>query len=82
MCFKLTSGAAPSDRARAAAKLFAHSNADFIVANDLSEITGDLHPFNILTSDGKIRAAGNTNLQIAQELLALLKTTEPEEAEK
>ncbi len=82
VCFKLTSGADQFEKNRAAAKLFAHSNADFIVANDLSEITGDLHPFNILTPDGKIRAAGNTNLQIAQELLALLKTADPEEVEK
>ena len=78
VCFKLTSGAAPTERSRAAAKLFSHSNADFIVANDLSEITGDLHPFKILSPDGNICATGSSNLQMAQELLTILKNTKSE----
>lgn len=72
ICFKLTNNADQNEKNRAVTKLFSHSNSDYIVANDLSEITKDLHPFKIIDSKGQIFASGQNNESMANALLSLL----------
>lgn len=72
VCFKLLNEADESEENRAVTKLFGHSGADFVVYNDLSEITPDSHPFKIIKSTGEIVAQGNTNESLADELMGIL----------
>ena len=62
-----------SEKERAVTKLFGHSGADFVVYNDLSEITKEEHPFKILKSDGECLASGKSNAEMATLLEAILK---------
>lgn len=73
VCFKLTNNADESEKNRAVTKLFGHSGADFVVYNDLSEITADSHPFKILKSDGECVATGKTNSEMSDMILGALR---------
>ena len=57
--FKLTNGAGEREREEAARTLLVRSRADLVVSNDLSEISGDAHPFACyaLSGDGNIALA-------------------------
>ena len=72
VCFKLTSGADESEKNRAVTNLLAHSKADFVVYNDLSQITASAHPFKILNANGECVGEGRTNESLAEELLRIL----------
>jgi phosphopantothenoylcysteine synthetase/decarboxylase len=72
VCFKLTNNADESEKTRAVTKLFGHSGADFVVYNDLSEITKDEHPFKILKSSGECVATGKSNAEMAEKLEKIL----------
>ena len=72
VCFKLTSGADESEKKRAVTSLFSHSKADFVVYNDLSQITPDKHPFKILNGKGECLAEGATNAKLAEKLDEIL----------
>lgn len=73
VCFKLTNNADKSEKTRAVTKLFGHSGADFVVYNDLSEITKEKHPFKILKSDGECVATGKTNSEMSDMILGALR---------
>lgn len=73
VCFKLTNNADESEKTRAVTKLFGHSGADFVVYNDLSEITKEEHPFKILKSDGECVATGKTNSEMSDMILGALR---------
>ncbi|MGZ3746328.1 MAG: bifunctional phosphopantothenoylcysteine decarboxylase/phosphopantothenate--cysteine ligase CoaBC [Pseudobdellovibrionaceae bacterium] len=69
VAFKLTSKASQEDRQHAVEKLRAHSLADFVVQNDLSEIdqVKQLHPFTLYSPQGPVLLE---NIQaLASELL-------------
>ncbi|MBP5284253.1 MAG: hypothetical protein J6Y93_06280 [Treponema sp.] len=72
ICFKLLNNAGKVEENQAVGKLFAHSNADFVVYNDLSEITATVHPFKILSVKSVCVASGNTNEELAQKILELV----------
>lgn len=72
VCFKLTSGADESEKNRAVTSLFSHSKADFVVYNDLSQITPSKHPFKILNGKGECLAEGETNAELAEKLEKIL----------
>lgn len=59
-CFKLTNGATKSEQQTAVDGLFKHSSADYVIRNDLTEITESAHPFIITARDGSILAQGAT----------------------
>ena len=73
VCFKLTNNADESEKTRAVTKLFGHSGADFVVYNDLSEITKEEHPFKILKYDGECVATGKTNSEMSDMILGALR---------
>ena len=80
VCFKLTNNADEGEKTRAVTKLFGHSGADFVVYNDLSEITEKSHPFKILKSSGECLASGRTNAELAEKLEQALRAAfEPAE---
>ena len=80
VCFKLTNNADEGEKTRAVTKLFGHSGADFVVYNDLSEITEKSHPFRILKSSGECLATGRTNAELAEKLEQALRAAfEPAE---
>ena len=72
VCFKLTSGADEAEKKRAVKNLFAHSKADFVVYNDLSQITARMHPFNILNNAGECVGEGKTNAELANAIEKVL----------
>ncbi len=72
VCFKLLNNAGEAEKNQAVEKLFDHSNADFVVYNDLSEITPSKHPFKIINSKSDCVAAGNTNEELAEKILELV----------
>lgn len=51
IAFKLTRTPSAEERKKAVEQLAAHANADFIVHNDLEEISANTHPFTIYTTD-------------------------------
>ena len=57
--FKLTNGAGGREREGAVQALLKRSRADLVVSNDLSEISGDVHPFACyaLSGDGNLALA-------------------------
>ena len=73
VCFKLLNEADEKAQEKAVTSLFGHSKADFVVYNDLSEITPDSHPFLILNNTGKTVAEGNTNKSLAEKLMGILR---------
>lgn len=72
VCFKLLNNADDEAKEKAVTSLFGHSKADFVVYNDLSQITDKVHPFVILNAEGKTCGQGNTNESLAEELLKIL----------
>lgn len=75
--FKLTSGASAEERKEATEKLFnstgnAGLSPDFVVSNDLSEITSTSHPCTIWAKNGKI-AAETQNLEELASFLGNIK---------
>lgn len=55
--FKLTNGAGEDAREEAARILLARSGADYVISNDLSEISGSEHPFRAFAPAQKAEAA-------------------------
>lgn len=72
ICFKLTSGADEAEKNRAVTNLFAHSKADFVVYNDLTQISENAHPFKILNQSGAVCAEGKTNADLGREIEKIL----------
>ena len=72
VCFKLLNEADETAKEKAVTSLFGHSKADFVVYNDLSQITKESHPFLILNNTGKTVAEGNTNKSLAEKLMGIL----------
>lgn len=72
VCFKLLNDADETAKEKAVTSLFGHSKADFVVYNDLSQITANVHPFKILKSDGECVAEGKSNTEMAEKLLGVL----------
>lgn len=70
-CFKLTNGASAEERTEAVEKLAAHSAADYVVRNDLSEICAEKHPFAVIARDGTTSASGETLSDMAQAIAQL-----------
>jgi len=74
--FKLTNKAGTTEREEAVMKLFAVSNADFVVSNDLTEINETMHKFTIYTRNGdspEIAEKGGTKAEMAAKLERLVK---------
>jgi len=76
VCFKLLNNADEAAKEKAVTSLFGHSKADFVVYNDLSQITEESHPFLILNNTGKTVAEGKTNQNLATELLGILNSSQ------
>lgn len=76
VCFKLLNNADEAAKEKAVTSLFGHSKADFVVYNDLSQITKESHPFLILNNTGKTVAEGKTNQNLATELLGILNSSQ------
>ncbi|MBR4322115.1 phosphopantothenoylcysteine decarboxylase [Treponema sp.] len=72
ICFKLLNNADEAAKEKAVTSLFGHSKADFVVYNDLSQITADAHPFMILKSSSECVAKGTSTPEMADELCKLL----------
>ncbi|WP_294429256.1 phosphopantothenoylcysteine decarboxylase [uncultured Treponema sp.] len=72
VCFKLLNNADEEAKTKAVSSLFGHSKADFVVYNDLSQITKESHPFKILKTNGECVATGNTNAEMADALCKVL----------
>lgn len=47
VAFKLTNGASEEERERAAESLLERTGVDLVISNDLSEISGEKHPFRV-----------------------------------
>ena len=71
VCFKLTNGASRDEQNQAVQKLSSHSAADYIVRNDLTEITAEKHPFVITAADGSRAGSGETLSELAESLTGL-----------
>lgn len=78
IAFKLTNTKKRKTREDAVNELFQHSKADFVVSNDLSEITETKHSFSVYTQDKNTRQKkpcimykGNTKKTLASFLLSL-----------
>ncbi len=71
MCFKLTNGATEDERQQAVEKLVSHSAADYVIRNDLTEITGAAHPFVVSAKNGETVACGKTLSELAAALALL-----------
>ncbi|WP_407425957.1 phosphopantothenoylcysteine decarboxylase [Treponema sp.] len=72
VCFKLLNNADEAAKDKAVTSLFSHSKADFVVYNDLSQITEKSHPFVILNVDGEVVAEGKSNVELADVLQKIL----------
>lgn len=71
IAFKLTSQASMDERQNAVTKLFDHSPADFVVANDISEIDNTQHRFQIFDTKLKALASGQTRQELASQVAQL-----------
>lgn len=74
IAFKLTSDATMDKRIAAVNKIFDSNKdqtlaPDFVVSNDLSEITRELHPFRIFAKDKTAAYNGKTNEELAKSIL-------------
>lgn len=69
--FKLTNTEDPLERIDAVLRLSEHPNIDFVIHNDLSEMTETQHPTKIYFKD-KVLFEGNTKMDLANNLLALI----------
>ena len=80
VCFKLLNNADENAKEKAVKSLFGHSKADFVVYNDLSQITKESHPFVILNAAGEAVAEGKTNEELADKIEQALRAAfEPAE---
>lgn len=70
--FKLEVGLSEADLCRAALDSLRGNRADLVVANDLTQIRGDVHPALILSSDGTVLARPATKTAIAHALCDVL----------
>ncbi len=68
VAFKLTHTNVKSDRRKAVENLAAHAKADFIVQNDISEITSVAHPFTIYSGEAQPIATAENADQLAEQL--------------
>lgn len=59
-CCKLTNGATADEQRTAVHGLFSHSAADYVIANDLSQLSAVAHPFTMFARDGNTVAHGAT----------------------
>lgn len=73
VCFKLTNKADETEKNRAVSKLFSRSKADFVVYNDLSQISENSHPFVVLNKNGNQIGNGKSNLELAEVLFGALR---------
>lgn len=64
--FKLLSGAAESELLRAAQTLLAKNSCDYVLANDLRDISGDSHKAMLIDGHNKIVGRAETKQEIAQ----------------
>jgi phosphopantothenoylcysteine decarboxylase / phosphopantothenate---cysteine ligase len=71
IAYKLTNTPSVLERDDAITKLIDDPGVDFVVHNDLSEITESAHPFRIYGGAGFTRS-GKTKQQMAQELVAIV----------
>jgi phosphopantothenoylcysteine synthetase/decarboxylase len=76
--FKLTNTPDQSSREEAVTNLLRSAGPDFIIANDLSEIDQDRHPFRIYNRSGMVVAAGESKSRMAQGVLSILRQMERE----
>ena len=72
VAFKLTHTDVVGDRVKAVQNLAAHANADFIVQNDVSEITTLAHPFTIYSTSAQPVGRAVSADQLAERLSSLL----------
>ena len=72
VCFKLLNKADEAAKEKAVTSLFGHSKADFVIYNDLSQITANAHPFKILNGKGVCMAEGATNAELTEKLDEIL----------
>ncbi len=80
VCFKLLNNADEAAKEKAVTSLFGHSKADFVVYNDLSQITSESHPFVILNATGEVCGEGKTNESLAEKIEQALRAAfEPAE---
>ncbi len=71
--FKLTNTSDQAERREAALKLSLHPDIDFIIHNDLSEITESSHPTEIYFKD-KVLFSGKTKDNLSENLIQLIQS--------
>ena len=81
VAFKLTAGACSEERKEAVKKIFtalpdSKKTADAVISNDLSEIKGDLHKFEIYGKEMQILKKGENLNQMASSILELFSSSE------
>jgi len=76
IAFKLTRTPSDAERAQAVKTLAAHANADFIVHNDLEEISAGTHPFTIYQANQPIKKANGAQT-LARTLAHLIEGVNP-----
>lgn len=77
IAFKLTSNATMEKRISAVNKIFDSNQdqnlaPDFVVSNDLSEITKELHPFRIFAKNKTAACDGKNNEELAKSILQIM----------
>jgi len=70
--FKLEVGTSEPELISVAYESLKRNDADFVVANDLTQIDGERHVAHIVDSEGKVRARCETKREIADELTKLI----------
>lgn len=73
IAFKLTDTASASEKMEAIMRLFYKDDVDFVVQNDLSEITKDNHVFTILEPGGRLVQKAESKSALAEALYSLCK---------
>jgi len=79
VCFKLTDGADHAERLRASAALFKNNTADYVVSNDITELKGGMHPFELFGAAAEQNAvpvsvcSGKTTEELAQVLYTIIR---------
>lgn len=71
--FKLTAQSSEEDQLKAVKKVLNNSKADYVVVNDISQISSGIHPTKIFDNNEKEVAKGNSKEELAQHLLKILK---------
>jgi phosphopantothenate---cysteine ligase (CTP) len=79
VCFKLTDGADRTARLRASGVLLKNNTADYVVSNDITELKGGMHPFELFGTTAEHTAnpvsvcSGKTTEELAQVLYAIIR---------